>query len=141
MMTDVEQRFRESERELDKLLLCAKTALKKMAVEITDWSGRTYHYQNEKLSWNHWFTSKRPRGSEIEKATVRIIMDEDDPATLTVETKSEIFQIGKPSRWISSVEQVLPVGEACQLGLSKIVLRAIRWAEDAADLVERRMEA
>lgn len=131
-MTEVEQRFRESERELDKLLLAAKMALNRSGIEITDWSGRKYHYKNERLSWDHWFVAKRSRGSEIEKVTVRIEMTEEDPDSVTVATHSEIFQTGKTSRWRSSMEEVLFLQGVSQRSVEKIVLDAVHWGQGQA---------
>lgn len=131
-MNEAEQLFREAERKLDELLRRDEATITARGVTVTDWSGRRYHYQNESLSWSYQFETKRARGSEFEKVWVKVSLREDEPASLIVWWRAEIFQIGKQSRWSITAEEVLPLEEAERRGLSSIVLGAIQEGEVAA---------
>lgn len=128
----VEEQFREAERRLDELLSKGEPAITARGVAVADWSARAYHYKNETLSWSYQFETRRTRGSEIEKVTVTLTLREDDTTALRVQRCAEIFQIGRPSRWISTDEELLPLEDVARRGLSAVVLEAINEGEAAA---------
>ena len=133
VMSDVELKFRHAENELDKLLLAAKWALKDEDVTIRDWSGRKYHYKNERLSWNYWFEKKWPRDSEILKVSVHVSSTEEEPTMVNIRTFAEIFQVGKKSRWSTTTESIISLEEAVRRGLTDIVTSGIREGLSAAE--------
>jgi hypothetical protein len=136
MISEAERRFREAERWLDELLSRDESAITARGVSVTDESGRAYHYQNERLSWRHRFEVRRARGSEIEKVRVIISLGEEDAGALRVWRCAEVFQVGKPSRWVSTTEELLPLPEAARRGLGSLVLEAVRAGEaEAAGVV------
>ena len=131
-MNEAELLFRAAERKLDELLRRDEAALAARGVTITDRSGRSYHYKNEHLFWSYQFETRRARGSEIEKVWVVVSLREDEPDSLIVWWRAEIFQIGKQSRWSITAEDVLPLEQAERHGLPSIVLGAIQEGEAAA---------
>lgn len=135
VMNETEKRFREAERRLDEMLRRDEAVITARGIIISDWSGRTYHYKNEYLSWSYWFETRRARGSEIEKVWVTVSLEEHDVGVVEVRRGAEIFQIGKLSRWQSATEELLPLAEMARLGLASIVLEAIQAGEgEVADV-------
>ena len=113
-MNEIERRFRKAERVLDEMLAVAETTIEERGAAVADWSGRTNHYQNERLSWNYRFETRRPRGAEIEKVSVQVALGEEGPSSITVRRCAEIFQLGKRSRWSNVAKEVIPFGEAAR---------------------------
>jgi hypothetical protein len=132
MMSEAERRFREAERRLDELLRRDEAVIAARGVAVADESGRAYHYQNERLSWRHRFEVRRARGGEVEKVRVIISLGEEGPTALRVWRRAEIFQVGKPSRWVSTAEESLPLSVAARRGLGSIVVEAISAGEAEA---------
>jgi len=112
-MTDVELKFRHAENELDKLLLAAKWALKDEDVTIRDWSGRKYHYKNERLSWNYWFEKKWPRDSEILKVSVHVSSTEEEPTMATFGPLPRSFRSGKSHDGVQRPKGLSPLRRPC----------------------------
>jgi len=131
MMNEAEKRFRDAERRLDELLRRDEAVIAARGIAISDVSARAY-YHNDPLSWSYQFETRRARGSEVEKVWVLVSLYEHDPASLRVWRRAEIFQIGQVSRWKETTEETLPLEEAARVGLSSIVLGAIRSGEEAA---------
>ena len=77
----------------------------------------------------------------MEKVTVEISMDEEDATVLTIATHSEIFPVGKSSRWRCSTENKISLNEAAHRGLADIVLDFMRWGEEAASAADSVSEA
>jgi hypothetical protein len=128
-MNEAEERFREAERQLDELLRSDEAVLAAQRITMADESARAYHYKNECLSWCYRFETRRARGSEVEKVWVLVSLYEFDTGALKVWRRAEIFQIGQLSRWQNTTEELLPLAEAAQRGLSSIVIEAIRAGE------------
>jgi hypothetical protein len=129
-MTEAEKRFREAERRLDEMLRSDDAVIAASGITIADRSARVYHYKNESLSWSYRFETRRARGSEIENTSVTVSLYEHEPDLLRVGGLAEIFQIGQLSRWRSTTEALLPLGEVERVGLASIVLDAIRTGEE-----------
>jgi hypothetical protein len=131
LMDEAEKRFRDAERQLDELLRRDEAVIAARGIIIADESSRAYS-KNDHLSWSYRFETRRARGSEVEKVWVLVSLFEHDPASLRVWRRAEIFQVGQVSRWQSTTEEVLPLGEVARGGLSDIVLEAISAGESAA---------
>jgi len=131
MMSESEKRFRDAERRLDELLRGDEAVIAARGITISDESARAY-YKNDYLSWSYRFETRRVRGSEVEKVWVLVSLYEGDPASLKVWRRAEIFQIGQVSRWQSTTEEKLLLGEVGRGELSNIVLEAISAGEAAA---------
>jgi hypothetical protein len=131
-MNEAERNFRETERKLDELLSSDEAVIASRGVTVADRSLRAYGAGGDHLSWIHWFEIKRARGSEVEKVRVILSINEQDADLLSVSKCSEIFQIGKQSRWKTTAEEVLSVEEAVRRGLASIVLEAIREGQATA---------
>ena len=132
MTGEVEKRFREAERRLDELLRGGGAAIAARGVAITDSSVRTHTYKSEYLCWNHWFETRRARGSEVEKVTVWVSLHEGDEGVVRVWRCAEIFQVGSLSRWRSTAERLLPLEEVARRGLAGVVLEWVSAGEAAA---------
>ncbi len=101
-------------------------------ITITDRSSRAYNYKTESLSWYYWFETRRTRGSEVEKVLVSVCLDEANPRVLKIGKLADIFQIGQRSRWQNYTEELLPLENAVRIGLSNIVMEAVRAGKAAA---------
>jgi hypothetical protein len=131
-MTEDKQRFREAERVLDQLVRSDQPQIAAANVIVVDESAREYHYKNQSLSWRYRFEARRTRGSEVEKVWVLGSLTEDEPATLILWRRAELFQPGQLSRWESTTEQRLSLEQVSPLGLASIVLAAIHAGQTAA---------
>jgi hypothetical protein len=124
MLSERESQFREAEQQLDALVFRDRAGLETFGIEIADESTRTYA-REPMLVWEYRFESRRPRGSDVEKVTVRLRMDEFDCPRVEVEARAEIFSIGARSRWAQDWERSLSLEALVQQGLGNIVRQCI----------------
>ena len=130
MVREEEKQFREAERRLDEVLRGDEAAIAARGVSVTDWSVRA-HVHNDYPRWSYSFETRRPRGSEVEKVTVNVSLDEGEPGVVNVWWRAEIFQLGQLSRWQSTNEMRLSLEGAVRKGLAAIVLEAVGAGEAA----------
>ena len=128
---DAEERFRAAEQVLDELLLQDRPAL--TGLMIHDQCGRTYNYKNPFLTWCYYFIRNVQDGTETRRVSVYVTFmeppDLEKEDLISIETRAEVFQVGKPSRIDKRLESETTLENFRRTGLAAVLKAAFQTGD------------
>jgi hypothetical protein len=128
-MNSTESSFRSVAKVLDELVQSDLVNFSQDRVQVVEDSARSYHYKNPHLSWCYRFARQANRNSEIARVTVWISFQEPahitDSPQIDISCRSEVFQIGKISRWETIDRESMSLKSLQSIGLHTLVSKLI----------------